>query len=68
MNRHSHALNFLLLLGASIGCASNDLTKSEESESFVGVWNYDQPNLASGTNIAALECPAGNGAPGFCCW
>jgi hypothetical protein len=66
MNALPYRRFFLATLLLLISCASNTTSNGEEADPFVGVWNYDQPNLTAGTNIAALECPAAkNGAPAF---
>jgi hypothetical protein len=50
------------LAGCS-GSSSDAAESSDPTAPFVGTWNYDQPNTASGLGIATLSCPAGNGRP-----
>jgi hypothetical protein len=43
-------------LGATL-LASENLAQTQEGK-YAGMWNYDQPNASTGTNVGTIQCPA----------
>jgi hypothetical protein len=63
--RLSCVLVLALLAGAGPACNSTDMVPADPTAPLLGAWNYDQPNVQSGVNMAQIDCPLANGSPAF---
>ena len=50
---------FAVVLGAPL--LANE-TLAQTQNPYSGVWNYDQPSAATGTNIGTIQCPVKSNA------
>ena len=58
-------LTVVLTVLASLFAVSGVPAAAESLSTYVGRWNYDQPDRRDGTNIATITCPAAKpGCPG----